>query len=185
MSWTLSDSGTKTPTVSGACTVTSATPAVVTFTNNFAAGDRFFFTGTTAPTGTTLFTVYFVIAAGLSGSSFEFSTTLGGSAVATSSTGTAVVCNPIQTLATDTNNATFVLEIDMSLLAMGDLVEAHIYTITLSGGVAARAWKGAWQHLQTNPHKISPPIASDQSLTASIFQSAGTARAFPWKILRV
>ena len=186
MTWTLSQSGTKTPTVTGSCTVTSATPAVVTFANNFAAGDRFFFTGTTAPTGTSLFTIYYVIAAGLSGSAFQFSATLGGAAVNTTGTGTAVVCNPIQTLGTpDTNNGTFVLEIDATNLANGDLVSAYIFDVTLAGGASTQVWKGTWQHLQVNDTKVSPPIASDQSITAAISQLAGTARAFPWKLLRI
>jgi hypothetical protein len=38
------------------------------------------------------------------------------------------------TLATDTNNATFVLEVDTSSLALGDLLEIRVYTVTLSGG---------------------------------------------------
>jgi hypothetical protein len=185
MTWTLSASGTKTPTVAAACTCTSATPAVVSITNNFAAGDRFFFSGTTAPTGTNLFQIYYVIAAGLSASVFEFSATLGGAAIATTSTGTALVCNPIQTLATDTNNGSFVLEVDATPLAGGDTLEAFIYTITLSGGAAALAWKGSWANVQLTGHKISPPIASDQSLTVAILQRLGVARAFPWKLLRI
>ena len=37
-------------------------------------------------------------------------------------------------LATDPNNATFVLEVDTSNLALGDLLEIRVYTVTLSGG---------------------------------------------------
>ena len=37
-------------------------------------------------------------------------------------------------LATDTNNVTFVLEVDTSNLTLGDLLETRVYTVTLSGG---------------------------------------------------
>ena len=36
------------------------------------------------------------------------------------------------TLATDTNNGTFVLEVDTSNLALGDLLEIRAYTVTLA-----------------------------------------------------
>ena len=89
------------------------------------------------------------------------------------------------TLATDTNNGTFVLEVDVSNLAIGDLLEIRVYTITLSGGSLIQAWKGTYQHSQINNHKISPPVASDQSIKCTIKQVAGTGRTFAWKMLRI
>ena len=89
------------------------------------------------------------------------------------------------TLATDTNNGTFVLEVDTSNLALGDLLEIRVYTITLSGGSLVQAWKGTYQHAQINNHKISPPVASDQSIKCTLKQVAGTGRVFSWKMLRV
>lgn len=73
------------PTV-GTSTITIATPGVVTHTaHGLVAGDPIFF-GTTGalPTGITAGTKYFVIAGGLTANAFEFSATLGGSAVNTS-----------------------------------------------------------------------------------------------------
>ncbi len=80
-------------TVGSVCTVTSATPAVVTMTTNphfFVAGQPIIFSnsGGGLPTGITAATTYYVIATGLTSSTFQFSATLGGSAVNTSSTGT-------------------------------------------------------------------------------------------------
>lgn len=70
------------------CTISNATPAVVTYTNTFAAGDPVIFSTTgTLPTGLTAGTTYYVIAAGLSGSAFEVSATVGGAAINTSSAG--------------------------------------------------------------------------------------------------
>jgi len=89
------------------------------------------------------------------------------------------------TLATDTNNGTFVLEVDTSNMALGDLLEIRVYTITLSGGTLTQAWKGTYQHVQINNHKISPPVASDQSIKCTLKQTAGTGRTYAWKMLRI
>jgi hypothetical protein len=89
------------------------------------------------------------------------------------------------TLVTDSNNATFVFEVDVTNLVNGDLLEVRIYTVTLNGGALTQAWKGTYQHNQLNDHKISPPIASDQSLKVTLNQQAGTGRTFPWKLLRI
>jgi len=85
----------------------------------------------------------------------------------------------------DTNNASFVLVVDLNAMALGDLVELRVKTMTLAAGTTRQAWKGTYQHVQLNPIKISPPIASDQSLTCTINQPAGTARAAVWKLLRI
>lgn len=87
---------------SASVTCTSATPGVVTWTGNtMTVGDQFFFTGTAAPTGASLNTPYFVISAGFTaGTSFQFSTSAGGAAVNTSSTGTALVGNMVRVITT-------------------------------------------------------------------------------------
>ncbi len=89
------------------------------------------------------------------------------------------------TLATDTTNGTYVLEVDTSNLALGDLFEIRIYTASATAGTTAQAWKGAYQHLQINNHKISPPVASDASIKCTVTQSTGVARTFAWKLLRI
>lgn len=79
-------------------TMTAASPAVVTLGQNFVSGQQVYFTGT-VPTGVTASsvgcaatsscTVYFVSAAGLSHTSFQFSATNGGPSV----NGTGTACN--------------------------------------------------------------------------------------------
>ena len=105
--------------------------------------------------------------------------------LADSGTTAALTINTETTLATDTSNGTFVLEVDTSNLALGDLLEIRIYTITLSGGTLTQAWKGTFQNAQINNHKISPPIASDQSIKCTLKQTAGTGRTFAWKMLSI
>jgi len=74
-------------------TMTIDTPAVVILgdgdgnllTHGLVAGDKFYFTTTGAlPTGVSADKVYYVISAGLTSTAFEFSATLGGSAINTS-----------------------------------------------------------------------------------------------------
>ena len=75
------------PTPAAACTMTIASPAVVTMANSFAAGQPIIFTTSGAlPTGVTAGTTYYVSATGLSGSGFQFSATSGGASVVTSGT---------------------------------------------------------------------------------------------------
>ena len=73
---------------SGEVTISIASPAVITQTaHGFVAGDVVMFNTTGAlPTGLSVGTLYYVIAAGLTANTFEVSTTAGGSAVNTSGT---------------------------------------------------------------------------------------------------
>jgi len=72
----------------GTSTITIATPGVVTKTGHgFGVNSKIVFSTTGAlPTGITAGTTYYVIATGLTADAFQFSTTLGGGAVATSGT---------------------------------------------------------------------------------------------------
>lgn len=70
------------------CTISNASPAVITYANTFAALDPVVFSTTgTLPTGITAGTTYYVSTTSLSGSSFKISATPGGSLVNTSSAG--------------------------------------------------------------------------------------------------
>ena len=69
------------------CTISIATPAVVTQTNTYVGGEAVFFMTTGAlPTGLAANTAYYVSATGLSASSFQVSATRGGASIATSGT---------------------------------------------------------------------------------------------------
>ncbi len=68
------------------CTISNASPGVVTYTNTFAAGDPVVFAAGsgTLPAEIVAGTVYYVHATGLSGSSFSVSATSGGTRINTS-----------------------------------------------------------------------------------------------------
>lgn len=69
------------------CTISIASPAVITQTNSYVAGQRIFFRTTGAlPTGLSANQVYYVSATGLSTSSFQVSATQGGASINTSGT---------------------------------------------------------------------------------------------------
>jgi hypothetical protein len=87
------------------------------------------------------------------------------------------------TLTTQTTNSTFVYYVDTTNLANGDTVELRVYTIVLSGGASDLVWKGTYSNVQLIPVAQSPFVASDQSIKVTLKQTAGTARAFPWKLL--
>ena len=79
-------------TVSAAAvTVTSASPAVITYTNTFVGGEPVYFTAATIPTGMTASTIYYVLPTGLTTAHFSISATPSGTAINTTSTGTTVV----------------------------------------------------------------------------------------------
>lgn len=101
-----------------------------------------------------------------------------------SGTQTAVVGTE-QTLATDTNNGTFYLQVRCNNLVNGDVVELRIYTETLTGGTLELTWKTTVGPSPPPCFVIaSPPQPSDISIKFTLKQTAGTARAFDWKVLR-
>ena len=101
-----------------------------------------------------------------------------------SGTQTAVIGTE-QTLATDTTNATYYFEVDVSALQLGDALELRIYVMTLGGGTLRVAWLSTFGPCQpVCPIAVSPPQPSNQEIQVTLRQTAGTARAFPWKLLR-
>ena len=186
MSWTLSASGTKTATVAGAACTFSNGSANIGVTNTCAAGDMVVFATTgSLPTNFTAGTVYYVLSSSLSSSNIQVAATPGGTAISAGSAASGTQTATIEhVLALDTNNATFVWEIDTQAnMALGDLVELRVYTKTLSGGSLLQLWKGTFQNAQIQK-AVSPFIASDQELQVTLKQLAGTGHAFAWKVLR-
>lgn len=70
------------------CTISNATPAVITQANTYVGGEAVYFrTAGTLPTGLAINNTYFVSSTGLSSSAFQISATRGGASIATSSAG--------------------------------------------------------------------------------------------------
>lgn len=85
---------------------------------------------------------------------------------------------------------TFTLHVDTVNMAAGDMLELRIYQIVLTGGTRRVAYYAAWTDAQAADDliKISVPISNELtdsgSLRFEINQKLGTARAFPWKVLK-
>ncbi|GAB1823573.1 hypothetical protein [Herbidospora sp. RD11066] len=86
-------------------------------------------------------------------------------------------------LATDTASHTYVLVVDTGALADGDVVVLRLYTKVLSGGTERLAYRAAYAHTQGDPQKYSVPVPANIHLRASLQQTAGTGRSFPWSLL--
>ena len=102
-----------------------------------------------------------------------------------SGTQTAVISTE-HILDTSTINGTYILVVRLNNMALGDIVTLRTYTITLTGGtleVWGRATYGPWKPF--NLVSISLPTPSDISFKATLQQTAGTGRAFDWKLLRI
>ena len=86
------------PPTSATLTATSASPCVFTWNGGtplpFQNGCPFVLSGTTAPTGFTLGTLYYIVASNVTAGTFELSATQGGSAINSSSTGSALIGTP-------------------------------------------------------------------------------------------
>jgi len=85
---------------------------------------------------------------------------------------------------------TYTLTIDLINLAAGDYLEVRIYQMVLTGGTARVAYFASYSHAQPtdNMIAISVPISNEltdtNAIRMSIKQTSGTARTYPYKILR-
>jgi len=87
------------------------------------------------------------------------------------------------TLHTNVAAKTYVLTVDTTNMANGDLVELRAKAKVLTAGVERLVYIVAYQHLQGRPVKVSVPIASPYSISFTLKQTAGTARAFDWNVV--
>ena len=84
---------------------------------------------------------------------------------------------------------TYTFHVDTFNLAAGDVLELRIYQIVLTGGTRRVAY--LQQYLDGQPTddliKLSVPISNELTdagaLRFTLKQTAGTGRAFPWKVL--
>ena len=103
-------------------------------------------------------------------------------AVVASGTQTATISTE-HSLATDTTGKTYVLVVDTNAMVNGDELELRIKTKVLTGGTVRLAYIAGYAHIQSAPNKYSVPIPAKWSCEATLKQTAGTGRAFPWELL--
>lgn len=87
-------------------------------------------------------------------------------------------------LATTATVGIFVLVVDTNAMAAGDSLTLKIKTMAIGSGATRLAYTMAFTDLQAEPVKYSVPVPSNNSITVTLTQTAGIARAFPWSLLR-
>lgn len=89
------------------------------------------------------------------------------------------------TLDTETTAGVYVLVVDMSNLAAGDVVTLKLKTKYASGGTSRLAFQATYANAQGEPNKYSPPIPVDTEIVCTLEQTDGTGRDFYWNLLTV
>ena len=106
-----------------------------------------------------------------------------------SGTVTPVIGTP-STLFNSTATGTFVLKVDTNAMASGDVLELRVYSMVLTGGTTRVAYMQRYTDAQPADDliKISEPVGVDitdsGAFRATLTQTAGTARAFPWSVVQ-
>lgn len=87
------------------------------------------------------------------------------------------------TLATVSSAAVLALAVDLSAMAAGDVVELRIYGKARTGDTERLLHRGSYGPIPPPvPLVMSVPIVSPHHFKATLKQTAGTGRAFPWAI---
>lgn len=85
---------------------------------------------------------------------------------------------------------TFTLHVDTNNMAAGDVIELRVYQMVLTSGTQRVAYVQRYEGVQSvdDKIKISVPISNEltdtNALRFSLKQTKGTARQFPWKVLK-
>lgn len=87
------------------------------------------------------------------------------------------------TLSTPTDAGTYFLMVDLSNMALGDVVVLRIYVMESAAGTLREAWSQRYSHVN-NRVSVSPPIPSIRSsgISFRLEQEAGTGRTYPWTV---
>lgn len=98
----------------------------------------------------------------------------------------AATINTEHTLDTTTTPGVYVLSVDISALAAGDVVELRIYGKARSTDTERLLHRGTYGPIAVAaPLVQSLPIVSPHHLKATLKQTAGTGRTYPWAIYSV
>lgn len=87
-------------------------------------------------------------------------------------------------LDTETIAGTYILVVDMSNLAAGDVVTLRIKTKCNSSASSALAYSVTFANAQTDINKYSVPVPIDTEIICTLKQTSGTGRDFNWNLLK-
>lgn len=104
-------------------------------------------------------------------------------ALAETNTGTqTATIGTLHTLATPTAGKTYVLHVDLTNLAAGDVLDIFVQTKVLSTSTLKNMYSCTLAGPQADPYFMSVPIPSVNGVQFQLKQTAGTGRAFPWSV---
>jgi hypothetical protein len=86
------------------------------------------------------------------------------------------------TLATITDAGVYVLVVDTANMVAGDVLRLKIKTKARTGGTSRLAYSAVYAHAQGDSNKYSVPVPVTTELIATLEQTDGTGRAFPWSV---
>lgn len=78
----------------------------------------------------------------------------------------------------------YVLVVDSSEMLAGDILTLRIKTKSQTGASSKTAYEIVHADAQAAPNKYSVPVPVDTEIICTLTQTAGTARSFPWNLLR-
>lgn len=101
---------------------------------------------------------------------------------AANGTQTAVV-NTEHSLSIQTTVGFYQLSVNLTNMVNGDIVELRLKGKTLTGDTAEEIYYAIYANDQgSSPIVESPPVSVLYSIEATLKQTAGTARTFPWNL---
>lgn len=88
-------------------------------------------------------------------------------------------------LTTQTAAEVYVLAVNLTNMASGDITILRVKTKVLTGGSAALAFIETFSGAQTQKVAYSDPIPSAHSVECTLEQTDGTGRSYEWSLLKV
>ena len=82
----------------------------------------------------------------------------------------------------DTTANIFLFYVDTTNMVAGDITLLRIRQQILSSGALVTVYEAAYAHKQSEPVKISIPVASDYNISFRLQQMAGTGRNYNWSV---
>ena len=89
------------------------------------------------------------------------------------------------TLATVTAAGTYVLAVDAANLANGETLQLRLYGKARTGDTERLVYSSTIANAQTEALRISLALPSPHHLRATLKQTGGTGRVYPWAIYAV
>lgn len=78
----------------------------------------------------------------------------------------------------------YVFEVDTSAMQTGDTLVLRLKDKVITGGSSGITYEDTLNGEQLTPHWRSDAIPVDIEIIATLLQSTGTSRNYPWKLLR-